>query len=62
MQCFIAPITLLIELVRIPFYLGCVAEVAHSFTNVLHHCYVILPAVVPELRGRELPPQKNCHT
>lgn len=37
-------------------YLGCVAEVAQGFADVLHHCHVVLPAVLPELRGRELPP------
>lgn len=44
------------------FYLGRVAEVAHCFANILHHCHIILPAVAPELRGRELSPQKNGHT
>lgn len=37
-------------------YLGCVAEVAQGFADVLHHRHVVLPAVLPELRGRELPP------
>lgn len=41
-------------------YLGRVAEVAHGFTNILHHCHVVLPAVVPELGCRELFPQKDC--
>lgn len=31
------------------FHLGRVAEVAHCFTDILHHRYVVLPAVVPEL-------------
>lgn len=44
------------------FYLRRVAEVAHCFTNVLHHCHVMLPAVVPELRGRELSPQNKGYT
>lgn len=43
-------------------YLGQVAEVAHCFADILHHCHVMLPAVVPKLRGRELSPQKNGYT
>lgn len=35
-------------------YLGCVAEVAQGFADVLHHRHVVPPAVVPELRGGEL--------
>lgn len=43
-------------------YRGSVAEVAQGFADVLHHRHVVLPAVLPELRGRELPPEENGHT
>lgn len=42
------------------FYLWCVAEIAHNFSDVLNNCYVILPAVVPELRCREFTAQYDC--
>ncbi len=44
------------------FYLWRIAEVAQCFTNVLHHSYVVLSAVVPELRGGKLPPQNHSVT
>lgn len=41
-------------------YLWCTAEVTHDFSNVLHNCHVVLPAVIPELGSGELSPQNNC--
>lgn len=39
--------------------LWCAAEVAHHFPDVLNHRHTVLPAVVPKLRGRKLPPENE---
>lgn len=39
-----------------------VAEVTQRLADVLHHRHVVLPAVVPELRGWKLLPQNKSET
>lgn len=40
-------------------YLWHVAEIAQRLADVLHHRYIVFPAVVPELRGGKLSPKND---
>lgn len=40
-------------------YLWCTTEVTHHLSYVLHNSHIVFPAVIPKLRGRELPLQND---